>query len=144
MRLTLCSRIHVCCAGNQLSLLLGPYYRVKPQLGPVLPLPLADQSSNPSLAFSHQMDWQPCCSNCTIASSQHSTGLSLQLTITGDSRQLQRGVQGGQGPSNQPPQFLFYRGYIFESFICVFEMLYLTDPVQPGLFYKQPRHPFIN
>ena len=51
---TLCTGIHACCAANKLSPLLRSRERVKPQMGPVLPLPLAglaDQSRNPSLAF---------------------------------------------------------------------------------------------
>ena len=37
----LCAGVHVWCAAHQLSPLLGPRDRVNPQLGPVLPLPLA-------------------------------------------------------------------------------------------------------
>ena len=50
----LCTGIHACCAANKLSPLWRPRDRVRPQLGPVLPLPLAglaDQSRNPSPAF---------------------------------------------------------------------------------------------
>ena len=50
----LCAGIHVCCAADQLSPLPGPQDRVKPQPGPVLPLPLAglaDQSYNSSPTF---------------------------------------------------------------------------------------------
>ena len=40
--------------------------------------------------LSHHMDWQPCYSSCALVISKHSIGLLSQLTITGDSGQLQR------------------------------------------------------
>ena len=86
----------------------------------------------PLSGFSHQMDWQPCCSNCTLAGSQHSTGLSLQLTITGDSRQLQEGGLGGLGtPLISLPSFHLIGGthlnhlFAFLNAIFICQIWYL-------------------
>ena len=93
--------IYVCCAADKLSPLLGPHDRVKPQLGPVLPLPLvglADQSCNPSPAF--LITW----TGSHVAVVAHSPVCSTQLDCH-FSQQLQAtlekyrgGVRGLEAP----------------------------------------------
>ena len=79
--------------------------------------------TQPLSCLSYHMDWQPCCNSYTLISSQHSTGVSLQSTNKGDSGQLHKGIGGLGAPLINSHSFCFMGGYVFESYICVFEIL---------------------
>ena len=94
----------------------------KPQLRPVLPLlmvGMADQSCNPSPAF--LITWigshVAVVAHSPVRSTRLDCHYSQQLQATVDS--YSGGLRGVGGTLNQLPLFSIYRGYIFESCICV-------------------------
>ena len=114
MSSSLCAGVHVCCNANQLSPLLGPRRQGEAPAGPSPATPTGRPGRpvmQPLSRISHHMDWQPCCSSRTLASSERSTGLLLQLTITGDSGKLQEeGFRGLEAPLFCCPSFHFVWG----------------------------------
>ena len=117
-----------CCAANQLSLLPGPQDRVKPQSGPVLPLPLkglADQSCNSSPTF--LITWT--CSHVAVVahSPVHSTQLdchySHQLKVTVYS------YIGGLGGPLINSRSLYFMGGTYLNPIFVFLKFYNNSSI---------------